>query len=132
MLHMLLSYGYKYIVQARNLLTGQSEQYVFTCKTDKTLGQFLFEEILYFWGGLKEIIIDNSSAFMTALDWIAIRYYICYIRISAYNLQANGVIETMLKGVQKGIAYWDKQNNDMPAPNCMLKVRGEIIKDEDL
>jgi len=25
--------------------------------------------------------------------------------------------------VQKGIAYWDKQNNDIvPASNCMLKV----------
>ena len=26
------------------------------------------------------------------------------------------------KGVQKGIAYWDKQNNDVLAPNCVLKV----------
>jgi len=34
--------------------------------------------------------------------------------------------------VQKGIAYWDKQNYAVPAPNYMLKVRGEIIKDEDL
>jgi len=24
--------------------------------------------------------------------------------------------------VQKGIAYWDKQNNNVPAPNCVLKV----------
>jgi len=24
--------------------------------------------------------------------------------------------------VQKGIAYWDKQNNNVPAPNFMLKV----------
>jgi len=24
--------------------------------------------------------------------------------------------------VQKEIAYWNKQNKDMPAPNCMLKV----------
>ena len=24
--------------------------------------------------------------------------------------------------VQKGIAHWDKQDNDVPAPNCMLKV----------
>ena len=24
--------------------------------------------------------------------------------------------------VQKGIAYWNKQNNDVPALNCMLKV----------
>ena len=34
--------------------------------------------------------------------------------------------------VQKGIAYWDKQDNDVPAPNCMLKVQGEIIKVEGL
>jgi len=34
--------------------------------------------------------------------------------------------------VQKGIAYWDKQNNDVSAPNCVLKVQGEIIKDEGL
>jgi len=24
--------------------------------------------------------------------------------------------------VQKGIAYWDKQNNNVPAPNYVLKV----------
>jgi len=34
--------------------------------------------------------------------------------------------------VQKGIAYWDKQNHAMPAPNCVLKVQEEIIKDEGL
>jgi len=34
--------------------------------------------------------------------------------------------------VQKGIAHWDKQNNDVPAPNCMLKVQEEIIKVEGL
>jgi len=33
--------------------------------------------------------------------------------------------------VQKGIAHWDKQNNNVPAPNCMLKVWGEKIKDKD-
>jgi len=34
--------------------------------------------------------------------------------------------------VQKGIAHWDKQNNDVPVSNCVLKVRGEIIKVEGL
>jgi len=34
--------------------------------------------------------------------------------------------------VQKGIVYWDKQNNDVPAPNYILKVREEIIKVEGL
>ena len=37
-----------------------------------------------------------------------------------------------IERVQKRIAYWDKQNNDVPAPNCVLKVRGEIIKVEGL
>jgi len=34
--------------------------------------------------------------------------------------------------VQKGIAHWDKQNHAVPAPNCVLKVREEIIKVEGL
>ena len=34
--------------------------------------------------------------------------------------------------VQMGVAHWDKQNNVMPAPNCVLKVQGEIIKIEGL
>jgi len=38
---------------------------------------------------------------------------------------------THAKRVQKGIAYWDKQNNDVPASNCVLKVWREIIKVED-
>jgi len=37
-----------------------------------------------------------------------------------------------IEGMQKGIAHWDKQKNDVPAPNCVLKVQGEIIKVEGL
>jgi len=29
---------------------------------------------------------------------------------------------TCVERIQKGIAYWDKQDNDVPAPNCVLKV----------
>jgi len=42
------------------------------------------------------------------------------------------LMESPGEGVQKGIAYWDKQNHAVPAPNCVLKVRGEIIKVEGL
>jgi len=37
-----------------------------------------------------------------------------------------------VEGVQKGIVHWDKQDNEVQAPNCMLKVQGEIIKVEGL
>jgi len=34
--------------------------------------------------------------------------------------------------VQKRIVHWNKPNHAMPAPNYVLKVQGEIIKDEGL
>jgi len=46
----------------------------------------------------------------------------------AYHLEADCI--ATIERVQKGIAHWNKQNNDVPAPNCMLKVQGKIIKDE--
>ena len=49
--------------------------------------------------------------------------------------EKGGICSEATKGterVQKGVAHWDKQNNDMPASNCVLKVQGEIIKIEGL
>jgi len=88
------SQGYKYIVQARDSLTGWLEWRVLTRETGRTLGQFIFEELLCRWGGLEEIVTDNRTPFVAALEWIATRYHIHHIRISAYNSQANGVVET--------------------------------------
>jgi len=89
---------------------------VLTRETGRTLGKFLFEEILCCWGGLEEIMTDNGSAFMVALDWIATCYHICHIRISAYNSQANGVVETthqtirdsLVKIYHRNIKKWYK------------------------
>ena len=43
-----------------------------------------------------------------------------------------GIISSNAERMQKGIAHWDKQNHAVLAPNCVLKVQGEIIKDEGL
>jgi len=32
------------------------------------------------------------------------------------------LLDICIEGIQKGIAHWNKQNNDVPAPNCVLKV----------
>jgi len=32
------------------------------------------------------------------------------------------VRDKCVERVQNRIAYWDKQDNDVPAPNCVLKV----------
>jgi len=58
-----------------------------------------------------------------------------YRKIS-HNSIASFTLTSITNGsterVQKGIAYWDKQNNDVPASNYILKVQGEIIKVEGL
>jgi hypothetical protein len=65
-----------------------------TKETGRTLGKFIFEEILCRWGALEEIVTDNGTPYVTALEWMAKRYHIHHIQISAYNSQSNGIIET--------------------------------------
>jgi len=38
-------------------------------------------------------VTDNGTAYVAALDWLQDKYGIRHIRISAYNLQANGIVE---------------------------------------
>jgi len=199
-MHMPLSQGHKYIIQARDSLTGWPEWKTLTRETSRTIGQFIFDEILCHWDRLKEIVIDNETLFVAALDWIAEHYHIHYIQILAYNSQSNGVVEMTYRTIRDSLvkicagnikkwyeyalyvfwadhittqkstgmtlyyavyrvellhlfdvteatfltvrinshlsiaslfsihAHWNKQDNDVPAPNCMLKVQGEIIK----
>jgi len=76
---------------------------VLTRETGRTLGQFPCEKILCCWGGLEEIVMDNGFAFVAALDWIATCYHIYHIRISAYNSQANEVIETTHRTIRDSL-----------------------------
>ena len=102
-MHMPPSQGHKYIVQARDSLTGWPEWKALTCETGRTIGQFIFDEILCRWDGLEEIVTDNGTPFVAALDWIAERYHIRHIRISAYNSQSNGVVETTHRTIRDGL-----------------------------
>ncbi len=88
-----LASGFCYIVQAHCSLSTWPEWRALRSETGRTLGNFIFEEILCRWGAIKEIITDNGTAYVTALDWLANKYGIQHIRISAYNSRANRIIE---------------------------------------
>jgi len=64
-------------------------------------------------GGQAEVVLVSAEGVEHNTDWKAL-------------------LAMHAERVQKEIAYWDKQNHAVPAPNCVLKVRGEIIKDEGL
>jgi hypothetical protein len=59
----------------------------------RSLGTFIFEDILCRWGAIEEIVTDNGPAFIQAVEFLSARYKINHIRISPYNSRANGPVE---------------------------------------
>jgi integrase-like protein/reverse transcriptase-like protein len=92
-MYMPLASGFRFIVQARCSLTAWPEWHALRSETGRTLGSFIFEELLCHWGAIEEIVTDNGTAYVAMLDWLANKYGIHHIHISAYNSQANGIVE---------------------------------------
>ena len=62
-------------------------------ETARTIGMWLFEDIICRWGCIMEIITDNASVYRAAVAWLENKCGIKGIRISSYNSKANGRIE---------------------------------------
>jgi len=97
------SSGCTYIIQARCSLTTWPKWRALCSETGHTVGKFIFEEILCRWGTIQEIITDNGLAYIAVLDWLASKYGIHHIRISAYNSQANGIIERQHRTIRDSL-----------------------------
>jgi hypothetical protein len=69
----------------------------------RMLGAFLFKEILCQWGAIEEIISDNRTPFVAAVDWLAAKYSIQHIHISAYNSKANVLVERSHRTIQDSL-----------------------------
>ena len=98
-----LASGLWYLVQARCSLTAWPEWRTLCTETGCTLGAFLFEEILCRWGAVEEIVTDNGTAYIAALNWLAERYGIRHIWISAYNSRANGIVKRQHRTIHDAI-----------------------------
>ena len=85
--------GYWYVTQVRCSLTAYPEWQMLHSEMGRAIRKFIFEQILCRWGAIGEIITDNGSPYVLALDWLVDKYWIHHIRISPYNVQSNGVVE---------------------------------------
>jgi hypothetical protein len=92
-MHMPPSASFKYIVQGRCSLSQYPEFRMLRTESAKTIGDWIFEDILCRWGSIREIVTDNGAAFLKALEYLSKRYHINHIRISGYNSRANGLVE---------------------------------------
>ncbi len=79
-MHMPKLNGYQYIIQGRCSLTHWPEFCVLQSETGKSVGQFIFEEILCRWGGVSEIFVtDNGTPMVAALEYLRHKYGIVHI-----------------------------------------------------
>ena len=87
------SNGCGYIVHGRCGMISWAEGRAVRDETGRTIGLWLFEDIICRWGCLTEIVTDNGSAYKAAVAWLESKYGIKGIKISSYNSRANGRIE---------------------------------------
>lgn len=92
-MHLPKSGGYKFIVQGRCSLCHYPEWRMLAKESAATIANWIFEDILCRWGAIQEIVSDNGSPFIAAMDYLGKRYGIHHIRISGYNSRANGIAE---------------------------------------
>jgi hypothetical protein len=92
-MHMPLSSGYKFIVQGCCSLIYWPEWIMLQAENAKAIGKWILNDIIYRWGLLLEIVMDNGPAFLATLCWLEKHYHITHIRISRYNFRANGLVK---------------------------------------
>src|SRR5271156_3265322 len=87
------SNGCKHIAHGRCGMTSWMEGRPLREETGRSIGIWLFEDIICRWGCVREIVTDNASVYRPAIAWLEKKYGIKGIRISSYNSRANGRIE---------------------------------------
>ena len=92
-MHMPKAKNYRYIVAARDDLTGALAARAIQRVNALTIATFFEEEILTRFGHVLEVITDNGSETKAAFQNLLSRYNVRQIRISPYNSRANGVVE---------------------------------------
>src|SRR5271169_6392211 len=87
------SNGCGHIAHGRCGMTSWMEGRPLSQETGRSVGIWLFEDIICRWGCIRDIITDNASVYRAAVAWLEQKYGIRNIRISSYNSKANGRIE---------------------------------------
>lgn len=87
------SKGYRYIVAARDDLSGCAKGRKLRKNNSRAIAKFIWEEIICQYGHIGSITTDNGPETKGATEELLRRYNIPQIRISPYNSRANGVVE---------------------------------------
>ena len=107
-------HGYKFIVCARDDLSRASEGRALKNNDSLSLMRFFWEQIYCRYGAIAEVVTDNGPEVKGAFDQLLRRLKIPQVRISAYNKQANGVVERGHFIIREAIMKSVKHRKDWP------------------
>jgi hypothetical protein len=85
--------GYKYIVAARDDLTGVCEAQPLKSCTAKTMSTFFWKFIYCRYGIPLQVTTDNGSEVKAGFALLMEKLDVPHVKISPYNKHANGVVE---------------------------------------
>ena len=116
-----------YLVQACCALSSWPEWCPLWNENEKTLGDFIYKEILSSWGGVAEIVMDNGPAFVAVAAYLLEKYSIHHIKISSYNSQENGLVEckhfdiheSLMKACDNDDSKWVRMAPSMFWADCV-------------
>lgn len=101
--------GHKFIVCARDDLSRATECRALIKNDSASLMKFFWEQIYCRYGAIAEVVTDNGSEIKGAFSELLRRLNIPQVRISAYNKQANGVVERghfiLREAIMKSVTY---------------------------
>ena len=92
-MHLPISGGFKYIVQGHCTLSHWPEFQCLQAETTHTLSEWIYQDVLCWWGTLSKIVTDNGPAFVKACEQLSKKYHVNHICISGYHSWANGLVE---------------------------------------
>lgn len=92
-MHMPPAHGFKYIVAAKDDLSGTCEAAPLKAANAKNLAKFFWKYLYCHYGASLEVVTDNGSEVKEAFDQLLKRLGVPQIRITPYNHHANGVVE---------------------------------------
>jgi hypothetical protein len=97
------SFGKRYLIEARCSLTSYVECRALKVENARSVGAFIFEDILCRWGAVLELVTDNGSAIKAAVEELTAKYSLHHIKISPYNSRANGVVERAHRSIRDAL-----------------------------
>lgn len=68
------SKGKRYLVQARDSLSGWPEWRALRSESAQAIADFIYEDILCRWGAIEDLVTDNGSAYVAAGTLLADKY----------------------------------------------------------